>query len=240
MRDLSLDASGRREFMKAVVAVGGSTALSACLDRTGGTDLPAGVEDPSSLPVGQHHWNAHLSTDEHGNVANARHHVLRFLNYPRDQPTEADRRTIENALTTLERAYEWSNEGIVFTLGYSPAYFERFGAPPTGVDLPAPEPLADFEAPELESFDAVLHLASDSAEGLVEAEEVLFGSRSTANGVAVEARLSDVFEAPGEYPGRRTGFVGGGLPAQFAKEVPDVPDDAVAEDAPLFMGFKSA
>jgi hypothetical protein len=237
--ELSLDAPNRREFMKAVVAVGGSAALSACLDRTERSDLPVGVEDPSSLPPGQHHWNEHLSTDDHGNVANARHHVLRFLNYPKDRPTPADRQTIEDAITTLERSIEWSNEGLLFTLGYSPAYFERFEGGPVGVDLPAPAPLAEFEDPVLEDYDAVLHLASDSADGLVEAEEALFGSRATVNGRNVEARLTDVFEAPTDYPARRTGFVGDGLPAQLAEEVPDVPADAVSADAPLFMGFKS-
>jgi hypothetical protein len=239
MTELTLEAPDRREFMKAVVAVGGASALSACLNRTGGTEIPNGVDDPSTLPTGQHHWNEHLSIDDHGNVENARHHILRYLNYPRDEPTDADRQTITNALTTLERAYEWSNEGVLFTLGYSPAYFERFEQAPSGVDLPAPEPLADFEDPELDRYDAVLHLASDHGEALVEAEEALFGERTTANGIKVEARLSSVFEASNDYPARRTGFVGGGLPAQFAKEVPDIPDDAVAQDSPLFMGFKS-
>ncbi|MDZ7702458.1 MAG: Tat pathway signal protein [Halobacteriales archaeon] len=225
--------------MKAVVAVGGATALSACLDRTGGSTVPTGVSDLSSLPTGQHHWNAHLSRDEHENVENARHHVLRFLDYPGDEPSDADRETVEAALRTLERAYAWSNEGVLFTLGYSPAYFRRFDEGPAGVDLPPPAPLADFEDPELERYDAVLHLASDNADALVEAEEAMLGDRADANGDAVEARLSDVFEAEDTYPARRTGFVGGGLPAQFAKEVADVPDDAVPEDSPLFMGFKS-
>lgn len=239
MTDLSLDAPNRREFMKAVVAVGGASALSACLDRTGGSAVPAGVDDPESLPTGQHHWNAHLSSDEHGNVENARHHVLRFLDYPGDAPTVADREAVEAALRTLERAYAWSNEGVLFTLGYSPAYFDRFDTGPTGVVLPDPEPLADFEDPELETYDAVLHLASDNADALVEAEAAMLGERDRANGVEVEDRLSDVFEAPTGYPARRTGFVGGGLPAQFATEVTDVPDDAVPADSPLFMGFKS-
>jgi len=43
----------RREFSKAAVAIGGSAALSACLDRggdEGSLDLPTGPEDPSTLP----------------------------------------------------------------------------------------------------------------------------------------------------------------------------------------------
>lgn len=234
-----LDSADRREFMKAVVAVGGASALAACVGRSGGTEIPNGVEDPSTLPTGQHHWDEHLSTDDQGNTENARHHVLRYLHYPRDEPTKGDRLTIESALQSIEQAYEWSNEGVLFTLGYSPRYFDRFDIKPVGVDLPEPRPLADFEDPELDRDDAVLHLASDNAEALVEAEEALFGDRSTANEVAIEAKLSGVFDTPSDYPARRTGFVGGGLPAQFAPEVPDVPDDAVPEESPLFMGFKS-
>ena len=239
MTDLSLHTSNRREFMKAVVAVGGATALSACVGRTGGADVPGGVDDPATLPAGQHEWNAALATDDHGNVTNARHHALRFLTYPKDAPTDADRETVTTALTTLERAYEWSNEGLLFTLGYSPTYFDRFEARPRQVDLPDPEPLADFEDPELDTYDAVLHLASDRAEVVVRAEEALFGDQDAVNGVTVDARLADVFEAPETYPARRTGFVGEGLPAKFTEDVPDVPTDAVPEEAPLFMGFKS-
>ncbi|WP_135305968.1 DUF7405 family protein [Haloarcula amylovorans] len=239
MTDLTLDTTNRREFMKAVVAVGGTAALSACVGRFGQTDVPTGVDDPATLPEGQHLWDDFLATDGHGNVSNARHHVLRFLTYPKGRPSNTDRTIVATALETLERAYEWSNEGLLFTVGYSPAYFDRFDAGPRGVDLPAPKSLADFEDPKLDTYDAVVHLASDNADVVVEAEEALFGNRDTVNGLTVETRLTDVFEAPSEYPARRTGFVGEGLPAKFAEEVPDVPTDAVPEESPLFMGFKS-
>jgi hypothetical protein len=222
----------RREFLKAAVAIGGASALSACLDREGAS-IPSGVEDPSSLPARQHAWNASLSRDDAGNVVPPRHHVLLHLDYDGD-PAE-DRGTVEAALQSLERAYEWSNDGLLFTLGYSPAYFDALGASPAGVDLPRPEPLSDLEDPTLDEPAAVLHLASDHAQVVLEADEAMQGERETANGVEVEAALADVFSVAD----RRTGFVGEGLPADN-QDVDGVPDsEPVDDDAPLYMGFKS-
>lgn len=236
----SLDASDRREFMKAVVALGTTGALAACIDRAGEADIPSGVDDRSELPDRQHAWNAFLSTDEAGNPLIPRHHVLRFLTVPGEgRPTDAARQTVDEALHTLERAYEWSAEGVLFTIGYSPKYFGRFESKP-GTILPEPEALADFEDPALDEYDAVLHLASDEPQAVVAAEQGILGTKDVINDVSVSARLSEVFEASREYPARRTGFIGDGLPAQHAEDVPDVPADKIPEDAPLFMGFKSA
>jgi len=47
----------RRDFVKAAVAIGGTSALSACLDREGAPDLDTGPEDLSALPARQHAWN---------------------------------------------------------------------------------------------------------------------------------------------------------------------------------------
>jgi hypothetical protein len=50
-----------------------------------------------------------------------------YLHYAGDgQPTESDRETVESAFESLERAYRRGNDGLVFAVGYSPAYFERF------------------------------------------------------------------------------------------------------------------
>ena len=230
----------RREFAKAAVAIGGASALAACMEREGeGTptvDVPEGPDDLSSLPARQHAWNDALSSDDHGNTLNARHHVLLYLEYGgQGTPTDDDRSTVEDALQSLEHAYERSNEGLLLTIGYSRAYFERYDAPLSeGVDLPRPRALADFEDPDPDEPDAIVHLASDHARVVLEAEEALRGNREQANGRAMDADFSSIFEVAD----RRTGFIGDGLPAEH-DDVDGVPEDEVDEDAPLYMGFKS-
>ncbi|MDT3434754.1 Tat pathway signal protein [Haloarcula sp. 1CSR25-25] len=225
----------RREFAKSAVAIGGTAALAACLDRGSGT-VPDGTDDPASLPERQHAWDESLATDDAGNHRLSRHHVLLLLEYTGDgTPSDADREQVETALRDLERAYEWSTEGLLFTLGYSPAYFDRFEADVAGVDLPEPTALAPFEDPEFDTPDALLHLASDDERVVIEAEEALEGNREAANGHEMTA----TFEGVLREADRRTGFVGAGLPAEN-QDVDGVPDsEPVPDDAPLFMGFKS-
>ncbi|GCF12816.1 Tat pathway signal protein [Haloarcula mannanilytica] len=225
----------RREFAKSAVAIGGTAALAACLDRGSGA-VPEGTDDPSSLPDRQHAWNAALASDDAGNHRLSRHHVLLLLDYTGDEtPTDADREQVETALRDLERAYEWSNEGLLFTLGYSPAYFDRFEADVAGVDLPEPAALAPFEDPELDTPDALLHLASDDERVVIEAEEALKGRRDTAN----DHEMTATFDGVLSEAERRTGFVGAGLPAEH-QDADGIPDsEPVPEEAPLFMGFKS-
>jgi len=222
----------RREFVKAAVAIGGTAALSACLGRES-PDLPTG--EPASVPDRQHAWDDALPRDDHGNVRMANHHVLLLLNYANEGTPDADdRQRVTDALEALERSYPWSNEGLLFTVGYSPAYFARYDAAPDGVDLPRPEALAPFEDPALDEPDALVHLASDYGSVALAAEEALLGERSTLNGVDVTG-----FDGVFERVDRRTGFVGAGLPAEN-QDVEGIPDDEpVDENAPLFMGFKS-
>jgi len=222
----------RREFVKSAVAIGGASALAACLDR-GSPDIPTGTTNGGSLPERQHAWNDVLSTDDAGNPVAPRHRVLLLLDYTGDVPTSDDRKTVENALRSLERAYEWSDDGLLFTLSYSRAYFDRFDAGPEGVDLQRPEALASFENPELDTPDAVLHLASDHGSAVLAAEEAVRGNADSANGVDTTG-FGDVFDVVD----RRTGFVGAGLPAEN-DDVDGVPSGEVSEDAPLYMGFKS-
>ena len=236
-------ARSRREFLKAAVAIGGSAALSACLDREADTPT-APTTDPSARPARQHAWNDVLSTDDHGNVVAPRHHLLLMLEYAGEGPPSDDERDrVETALQSLERAFAWNNEGLLFTVGYSPAYFDRFDAAlPSSVDLPEPEALSPFEEPVPDDPDAVVHLASDRAAALLAAEEGLVGERSEINGVAMETDFDGIL-APASLAedgsARRTGFVGRGLPAEN-QDVDGIPDDdPVSEDAPLYMGFKS-
>jgi len=221
----------RRDFAKAAVAVGGASALSACLDRGGGAEVPQGG---GSVPERQHAWNEYMETDDHGNEVMPRHHVLLHLDYTGEDP-EDDRPVAEAAFSSLESAYDWSSDGLLFTVGYSSYYFDAVDA--DDPSLPEPRPLASFENPSIDSYDAVIHLASDHASAVLEAEEALLGEVKEPNGVGMEEDLTGVFERAD----RRTGFIGKGLPAEkHDGDLEGMPDsEPVSEDSPLFMGFKS-
>ena len=228
----------RREFLKAAVAIGGSAALSACLQRERMPDLPQGPSDLSSYPQRQHAWNDVLETDDAGNQRAPRHRVLLLLNYTAEgAPTRSDRDTVERALQGLERAYKRSNNGLLVAISYSPAYFDRFDQNlPETVDLPMPKALSPFEDPKFDTPDALVHLASDYAQVVLGAEEALRGKKETLNGIdQPSTSLTDIFEVLD----RRTGFVGAGLPAEN-QDVDGIPDSKpVSDEAPLYMGFKS-
>jgi len=229
----------RRTFTKAAVALGGASALSACLGLAPRSEepVPSGVSDPSTLPERQHAWNDRVRTDDDGNVALPNHQTLLYLTLDGEGPPGADARsTVADALATLDRAYERSSEGLVYSMAYSPSYFERFEASlPENIDLPQPERLSPFEEPDLDTQDALLHLTSDRADVVLEAEEAITGERSQANGVGVAATLTDAMTVDS----RRTGFEGPGLPARN-QDVKGIPDSRpVPEASPLFMGFKA-
>ena len=227
----------RREFVKAAVAIGGSAALAACTDREEAPDVPTGPDDLSTLPERQHGWEAHLHTDDHGNRLAPNHNVLLLLDYDGEgTPSDADREQFETALRSLERAYQRGPGGLLFTVGYSPAYFERFDEPlPESAGLEEPEALTPLEDPELDRPDVIVHLASDYGQVVLAAEEALLGNRGELNGVEVEADVGDLVETVD----RRTGFVGEGLPAEN-QDVRGIPDsEPVPEESPLYMGFKS-
>ena len=227
----------RRAFLKSAVAIGGMAAFSACLERED-TNIPTGPTDLSSFPQRQHAWNDKLDTDDAGNPLAPRHRVLLLLDYTKEgPPTESDQSTVEEALQSLEHAYQRSNNGLLVTISYSPAYFDQFDQDlPETVDLPRPKALAPFEDPKFDTPDAVIHLASDYAQAVLGAEEALRGNKGTLNGIDQPSTpLTDIFEVVD----RRTGFIGEGLPAKN-QDVDGIPDsEPVSEDAPLYMGFKS-
>lgn len=223
----------RREFLKGVVAMGGASALSACLARTDSGPVPTG--DPNAKPARQHAWRDYIRRDDAGNSLLPAHQVLLYLNVDGEgPPTDDQREAVATALGTIDRAYKWSHEGLLYSIAYSPAYFDRFEASlPAAVDLPAPQSLSEFETPTFDTQDAVVHLASDRADTVLAAEEALTGEKERVNGVDVEAQLTDAFTVDS----RRTGFVGAGLPAQN-QDTAGIPDsDPVPEGSPLFMGF---
>jgi len=229
------DGLSRRAFVKAAVAIGGSAALAACLDREADgdetLDLPTG--DPAAVPDRQHAWNDALATDDHGNDVPPRHHVLALFEF--DGDPGADRAAVADAFRALERAYAWQPDGLLFTVGYSPAYFQRFDASlPDSVHLPEPRALAPFEDPDPDRAALAVHLASDYGSVVLGAEEALRGEVSERNGVSVTGLPDSVSRVD-----RRTGFIGEGLPADN-QNVDGIPDsEPVDEDAPLYMGFES-
>jgi hypothetical protein len=222
----------RRDVLKAAVALGGATALSACLDRTDDEPVPTG--DPDDKPGRQHAWREYIRHDEHGNSQLPSHQILLYLTLDTDgPPSAADRDALAETLDALDRAYAWSHEGLLHSIAYSPAYFGRFDAPlPDSVDLPEPTALSPFESPTFDRQDALLHLASDRPDALLEADRALRGERDAANGVSIPS-------LPLTVDSRRTGFVGAGLPAQH-QDAAGIPDsNPVPEASPLFMGFEA-
>jgi hypothetical protein len=228
----------RRDVVKAAVAVGGAVGLSACVDAIGGeSTAPTGPDDLSTLPERQHAWRGRVREDEFGNEALPRHQTLLYLNLL-EGPSADARDTVEAALSTLDRALARNHEGLLHSIAYSPAYFDRHfdESLPEDLDLPEPRALSSFENPELDRQDALVHLATDKPDVLLRAGEALTGERDTLNGVTVEGALTEVFEVDS----RRTGFVGAGMPAERGDEVEGVPaGNPIPEASPLFMGFKA-
>jgi hypothetical protein len=218
----------RREYVRTLVAMGGATALAACLEAPTQETIPSG--NPQRRPARQHAWNDALETDEDGNYRPPEHHVLLALELT-TTPDQDAREQVETALQSLERAYAYDPAGLLFTVGYSPSYFERVGVVSP---IPEPEALTGRESPEFDTFDAVIHLASDAPEVVLEAEEALVGEVDAPNGVEMDATFEGVFERADQ---RRTGFVGPGLPASHT-DMPTVPE-SIPEDSPFFMGFRS-
>lgn len=257
------EAISRRRLIRAAVAVGGASGLAACLDTELGRDstretavsastqtptpseqsIPQGPSDPSTLPERQHAWTDYLVTDRFGNTVLPQHQAFLALEYVGSvPPTEDERAQVARAFQTLERAYQRGtggessaveHAGLLFAVGYAPAYFDRFDASlPAALDLPHPgDLLAEVDEPEptADEFDAIVHMGSDYGSVLLATERALFGKLDEINGLAVEADLTGVFE----LAERRTGFIGRGQPVQRYD------DDDIPDSAPLSMGFKS-
>lgn len=236
----------RREFVKAAVAIGGTSALAACADReqpllaeyTDSPEFPRG--DPSIVPPELHAWSDYLVRDAHGNTVLPQHQLMLGLSYDGPTPPNADaRKQVERAFNTLDRAFQWGtgtrdgvalNNGLLYTLGYAPRYFERFGQIPEQLDTPEAVLEAVGESPEKATpHDALLVLTSDFGSVVLAAEAALFGDTGSINGLPVEWTLEGVFSRND----RRSGVVGKGIPAE------KIENDEIPEDAPLSMGFKS-
>lgn len=179
--------------------------------------LPA---QPVGLPARQHAWDYTLARDDDGNPVAPRHDRLLMFNV-KGAPSPGFARLFEAELRQLERTWKWAPSGLLFTAGWSHAYFTQT----LGVASPIPEAraLSDFELPGIDHYDCCIHLACDDGQRLVEVEALLV------------KRLAKVLV----WQDTRTGFTGAGLPAanQDVGGIP--PGHPVPASAPLFMGFRS-
>jgi len=185
----------------------------------------------------QHAWDDYEYEDpEKGTLPPARH-VLLMLSYRgAGEPSPGHRRQAQQAFRELESTIDWDHEGVLFTIGYSPSYFERFdeelpdGVAPDGpfakpsliraedlIDTPGvtldhedPVPESDGEAGP--TYDACLHLASEHEQTILAAEELLWGGAvdvdSDGETESLDHTLEGVFDRPTTYPDRRVGFAG--------------------------------
>jgi hypothetical protein len=227
----------RRGALRRLAAVSGAAGLSGCagfLARR--AEVPTAGLPPNpragELPHRQHAWDAALARDAHGNPIAPRHHRVLLLDLA-VEPSESAARTVERAMRTLEAVHDWGPDGLFHGLAWGTRYFERIGRL-SASPVRRPTVLSRTDDPDLLSFDAALLLASDAASTLGAVEAAMFGGRSELAGEPVEDRLGEVFDVAG----RRTGFMGEGLPAAHA-DAEGIPDDAPLGDAPMFTGFFS-
>ncbi|MFB6149498.1 MAG: hypothetical protein ABEJ48_07525 [Halobacteriales archaeon] len=208
--------------------------------------FPQGVEDPSTLPKGQHFWQDYLVRDQFGNTVVPQHQVMLFVDYVGPTPpTKSARQQVKGAFRTIERAFQRGtggdmdapqHEGLLFTFGYSPSYFEKVGSSleTMATDLRRPSTLIEAldETGDVEpvTHDALFHFGSDFASIVLATEAALFGEIESVNGITVESDLTGLFERAE----RRSGFSSRGQPAiQYDNE--NIPDES-----PLALGFKAS
>lgn len=226
----------RRLILARLAGATSAAGLSGCtqvLTRSGSVelDLPPNPH-ADAVPKRQHALNDVLRRDEHGNPRIPYHHLVLLLGLRRP-PTVEHARTVELAMRELERSFNWTPDGLLHRLAWGSGYFERIGELSRS-PIDHPQVLSRTDEPALQRFDAALVLSSDDPSNLLAAERAMFHDRPL-RGTDPKHRLGDVFRVVG----RRTGFAGGGLPAQHA-DVEGIPDDAaIPKDAPLFTGFKS-
>jgi hypothetical protein len=233
----------RRFLLGAGAAVGAGAAAGVGIDRAlsaAGTSSAAVPDVPlpalrAGLPARQHAWTAYLATDLQGNPIPPQFDRLLFFEV-KGTPTPGYARLLEAALRTLERTFPWMPSGLLFTVGWGPAYFTdvlRVSAP-----IPPAKALSDFEQPAIDDYHVCLHLASDDESRLDAVEAALihgtpipyYTDAAEPLNVSAALRLRET----------RTGFVGTGLPAE-RQDTGGIPaGQPVPGDAPLFMGFKSA
>jgi len=235
----------RRFLIGAGVAVGAGAAAGAGVGIDGalgaGATATPGVPDvelvaqPAGLPARQHAWTAYLAVDQQGNPIPPQFDRLLFFDVI-GSPTPAYARLLEASLRVLERTFQWTPSGLLFTVGWGPAYFTdvlKAAAP-----IPPAKALSDFEQPAIDDYHLCLHLASDDEARLAAVEGAL--TRGTPIPYYTDAGEPLDISSGLRLRETRAGFVGSGLPAE-RQDTGGIPaGQHVPVSAPLFMGFKSA
>ncbi|MBB6646954.1 DUF7405 family protein [Halobellus ruber] len=232
----------RRSFLKSALAIGGASALSSALGVAGVPSVAAAEGDHEAIGVAardnrQHAWDGYEKYfPEREQTLPPEHHLVLHVDYTGDgEPTPEDRAEAAGAFREIERSFEWSHEGVLFTVGYSASYFDRFGEPlPKGIDpkggfakpaLLTPEQLIESPGVTLENerpvagdtYDAVIHLASDDIRKLLLVEQLLWDGYDPAEvwdedpaeaTIGFDHTLDGIFTKPESYPARRVGFAG--------------------------------
>jgi hypothetical protein len=216
------------------VAVGGAAVGVGLESASGGapaTDpVPFGPQ-PTGLPARQHAWTATLARDDDGNPVAPRFDRLLFYDL-QGRPTPAHARALEAVLRALEREYPWGPQGLLFTAGWGPGYFER--GLKVASPIERPEALSSFELPTLDDYDLCLHFACDDEDRVAAVEAALVRGERLP-GISGSLELG----AGLRWRETRTGFVGAGLPARHQNVGGIPPGNPVPASSPLFMGFKS-
>jgi hypothetical protein len=232
----------RREFLvgASALAAGVTVGLdpdistgAAAAEQHGQPALPdvALGGQPPGLPPRQHAWTATLLVDDHGNPVAPRFDRLLFFDVS-GRATPAHARVLEASLRALERLYRWGPDGLLFTVGWGPDYFQRV----LGMKSPIPSAtgLSSFESPAIDGYHLCLHLACDDERRLADIEAALLhGAR--LNGATGSLKIADALR----WRETRTGFVGAGLPSEHQNVSGIPPGQPVSPQSPLFMGFKS-
>jgi len=257
------DGLDRRSFLQSALLIGGGSAMATAANVVGftGTDAAGETIGTPERDNRQHAWSDYLTTDDRGVTTPPQFHVVLFLEYQHDgEPTAADRAEMEGALQQLEGAFDWSDEGLLFTVNYGQPYFERFDESlPDGAALLDNGASAEAmikrdegfdvdESPVLEPYDLFVNLASNTVTNVLAAEEALWGNLDDLQGVEIEHTFEGLFTKPTEFPDRRTGFVGRGVVADNTEQTRQHedfgnPNERIDEradsDAFLTMGFQS-
>lgn len=251
----------RRAFMKSALVIGGSSALSSVTSLYGMPETAAAAVDPVSVADRenrQHAWDRwETYLDAHQQTVPPGYHLVLLADYDHEgEPQPRHRRRVADAFDQIEEAFEWSHDGVMFTVGYSLEYFRRYdeNLPPgldpelqeekpgllSAADLIGTEGVTlDREDPTADTHDVCLHMASDNVQNLLAVEAALWGDRDEVNGVAFDASLQGILTEPQSYPERRVGFVGREALEEEGGAGGDggvYPDD-IPESSDLSMGF---
>ncbi len=226
------------------VATGGAVAEVVAAASGGSTNKQPRLPDvalgaqPAGLPARQHAWEAVLARDQFGNPVAPKFDRLLFFDVI-GAPTPRHARILEAALRTLERSYVWGPGGLLFTVGWSPAYFEQ--ALHVASPIPVAKALSDFEAPAIDRYDMCLHIACDDQSRLADVEAGLRLGTSLPGGAGGPGSTGGPLQITEALRWRetRTGFTGAGIPAAN-QHVGGIPaGEPVPKTSPLYMGFKS-